>query len=97
MEQGTVIVSCDVYVSWSGAAPTYRLYVGDELFTERTWIWTHQYLHEVFAVTAPYGSYSINYQLLPHPNAAIKIKNLTVDSGPGRIRKHSRLEIHDGQ
>lgn len=95
MQTKTVIVTCDVHMSYTGPSPVYRLYVGDELFTERTWIWHKEYLSERIVLEAPYGVYPIRYELLPHDNAEIKIKSPTVVQGPGKFRKHLNLEIHD--
>jgi hypothetical protein len=95
MQNQTVIVTCDVDIRYTGEYPVYRLYVGNELFTERTWIWTDEFLREKIVLEAPYGLYPIQYELLPHPDAVIKIKNATVTAGPGRFRKHLALEIHD--
>lgn len=95
MKTNAVIVTCDVHVKYSGASPVYRLYVGQELFTERTWIWSQEYLQEQIVLEAPYGVYPIRYELMPHPDAEIRIKNAEVKSGPGRFRKNLVLEIHD--
>lgn len=95
MQTQTVIVTCDVDIRYTGESPVYRLYVGDELFTERTWIWTNDFLREKIVLEAPYGVYPIRYELLPHPDAEFKIKNAIVIKGPGRFRKHLALEIHD--
>lgn len=73
----------------------YRLYVGNELFTERTWIWTSAHLSEEIVLEAPYGLYPIKYELLPHPDAELTVLDAKVVQGPGRFRKHLRLEIHD--
>jgi len=96
MNTQSVIVLCDVDIVYSGESPVYRLYVGSELFTERTWIWPNEYLTENITIEAPYGLYQIKYELLPHPNAVISVTNAKVISGPGRFRKkHLALEIHD--
>lgn len=95
MHTNTVIVTCDVHVTYSGNHPVYRLYVGDELFTERTWIWTENFLREQIVLEAPYGVYPIHYELLPHPDAQLEIKNPKIVSGSAKFRKHLRLEIHD--
>ena len=91
----TVIATFDVHITYSGEAPVYRLYVGDELFAERTWRWDNSFLHERVILEAPYGLYPVRYELLPHPNAEISIQNAAVESGPGRFRKRLGLEVHD--
>ena len=52
MTKKFVRVVSDVYCTWEGLAPTYRVYVNDELFTERTWIWTQDYLEEMLQIQA---------------------------------------------
>lgn len=95
MQTKAVIVTCDVGMTWTGANPVYRLWVNDELFTERTWIWDREYLRESITIEGPFTAYSIRYELLPHDNAQIRVSNPQVVSGPGRFRKNLVLEIHD--
>jgi hypothetical protein len=90
-----VIVTYDVNIEYTGTSPVYRLYVGGELFTERTWIWHDEYLNEMIVLEAPYGLYQITYELLPHPDAKITVDNAKIVSGPARFRKPMALEIHD--
>ena len=64
---GTEFVSavCDVHIKWKGGPPPrYRCYVNDELFTERTWIWTDQYLEENLQIQAEPGHYVVRFELL---------------------------------
>lgn len=95
MHTNTVIVNCDIHMTYSGDYPVYRLFVGDELFTERTWIWTSEFLREQIVLEAPYGVYAIRYELRPHANAQLEVQNPTIVSGSARFRKHLRVEIHD--
>lgn len=80
-----VRVLCDVDCTWSGTPPVYRVYVDDELFAERTWRWTNEYLEEMLQIEAEPGEYVISYQLLDPTVATLHINNLRVDHGPGRI------------
>ena len=95
MQTQTVVVHCDIDISFTGDLPVYRLYVGNELFTERTWVWATEYLSEEIVLEAPYGLYPIRYELLPHPNAELTVTKAKVVSGPGRFRKNLGLEIHN--
>jgi hypothetical protein len=93
-----VQVVCDVSCTWSGTPPRYRAYVNDELFTERTWIWTHTYLEELFQIKAPVGKYTIKYELVDTESATLKVKNLRMHPSQdgqavhGTVSKHT-LEI----
>jgi len=94
MSQRFVRVLCDVDCKWEGLPPTYRVYVNDELFAERTWTWTDEYLEEVLQIEAEPGEYRIRYELVPPNLAEITASNFRVDFGPGHCVK-STLRIDD--
>ena len=94
MNKKFVRVLADVDCSWEGLAPTYRLYVNNELFTERTWIWHNEYLEEMIQIEAEPGEYSIRYELVPPHLAQLSVANMRVDYGPGEITG-SILRIRD--
>jgi len=60
----------------------YRLYIGDELFTERTWIWSNAYLEEVISILAEPGDYKIHYELVPN-QAEIRHTHVSMWNVPG--------------
>ena len=68
--------------TWEGLNPVYRVYVNDELFAERTWIWTDCSLEEALQVEADVGTYTLRYELVTPHLAQLHIGNLTVDYGP---------------
>ena len=76
-------VHCDCAVD---QRPIYRLYVNDELFTERTWIWENVYLEEVIPILAEPGDYVIRYELEPGTTAGLNIQNLRVAEGTATIQ-----------
>jgi hypothetical protein len=90
-----VLVSVDVHCKQLNQQPIYRLYVNDELFTERTWLWDNVYLEESIAISAPPGDYLIKYQVIPDNSAVIKLKNIKIaeSSGSAQIIKNI-LRIH---
>ena len=75
----------DVHCEWTGSTPIYRAYVNDELFAERTWIWTEMYLEECFQIEAEPGDYRIRYELVSPHLADITATNFRVDHGPATI------------
>ena len=90
-----VMVKCDVYCDWQDQPPVYRLYVGDELFVERTYIWQQQYLEEMIPVYAEPGRYEIRYELVPPSTGTITVKNMRVEQGPlGARIKNTMLRIY---
>ena len=92
MKTQSVRVLCDVHCEWDNVPPKYRLFVNDELFAERTWIWKDMYLEEAIHLEAPPGVYQLQYQLLSS-DASIKVKNPRIDHGNAVMHKHLRLEI----
>jgi hypothetical protein len=77
-----VLVKADVSVTWSGDPPNIRVYVGDELFTERTWVWQDEYLEELLQIQAPTGTYDFRWVAVAPAQAEIEVKNIRIDTGP---------------
>ena len=87
MTQQFVRVLADVHCDCApDQRPIYRLYVNDELFTERTWIWENVYLEEVIPILAEPGDYVIRYELVPGTTAGLNIQNLRVAEGHATIQ-----------
>jgi hypothetical protein len=95
MTQQAVVVRADVSVDWQGDPPKIRVYVGTELFTERTWIWREQYLEEILVINAPPGKYNLRWELVPPAQGTIEVKNVRIDQGPANayIKRDSQLRI----
>ena len=74
----------DVHCEWEGLSPIYRAYVNDELFAERTWIWTDNYLEECFQIEAEPAENRVHYDVPPHL-AALNVTIFRVDYGPGTV------------
>lgn len=91
----TVRILVDIDCEWSNESPRYRLYVGHEMFTERTWIWDHCYLEEALTIVAGSGKYMIRGELVQPCTASLTLTNWRVDHGPGRITHSGELEIFD--
>ena len=96
MSKHFVRVLADIHCDWEGLPPIYRVFVNDELFTERTWIWEDDavYLEEMLQIEAEPGKYRIRYELVPPNLAEITASNFRVDFGPGQCVK-STLRIED--
>ena len=95
MNRQSVVVCADVTVAWQGDPPNYRVYVGNEMFTERTWIWQEQYLEEMLVVNAPPGKYNLRWELVPPAQGTIEVKNVRIEHGSAYayIKKDSQLRI----
>ena len=86
MTQQFVRVVADVHCDCApDQLPIYRLFVDNELFTERTWIWNNMYLEEIIPIEAEPGDYTIRYELA-HGQANLHIENIRVDFGPGTVQ-----------
>lgn len=95
MSKNFVRVLCDIHCNWEGLPPNYRVFVNDELFTERTWIWEDDtvYLEEMLQIEAEPGEYQIRHELVPPHLAQLRVKNMRVDFGPGTINEQGQLRI----
>jgi len=83
----------DLDCDWEGLPPVYRIYVGDELFAERTWRWTDCYLEEMLQISAPPGQYAIRVEPVGPNLARFRSSNHRVAYGPGQWINDHTLEI----
>lgn len=88
-----VRVLADVSCDWEGLNPSYRVYVNEEMFTERTWYWTDEYLEEELQILAPAGEYQLRWELVWPHLAKLTVKNVRVSDGPGKIVNNQTLKI----
>ena len=93
MSQHFVRILSKIDCDWEGLSPVYRLYVNDELFAERTWIWTDNYLEEALQVEAEPGTYTIRYELVRPNLANLKILGLSVNYGPAEVIDNTTFRI----
>jgi len=92
-----VMALTDVCCDWSGEPPRYRCYVNDELFTERTWIWTDRYLEEQLQILARPGKYQIRYELVDVENATLTTNNYRITHGPAIVEQTGCITIQESQ
>jgi hypothetical protein len=95
MDKKFVRVLCDVHCDWEGLPPVYRVYVNDELFTERTWIWNNEYLEELIQINAEPGQYQIRHELVPPHLAQLTVANMRVELGDANIKGENLLRIYN--
>lgn len=88
------VVKCNVHCRHKRGQPRYRLWVNDQLFTERTWIWDdNHYLEETIPIYAVPGKYQLRYELVAGDQAELSANHWEVTHGPGRIDTQGNLEI----
>jgi hypothetical protein len=97
MIRQSVVIKADVSVTWQGDPPNYRIYIGSEMFTERTWIWQEQYLEEMLIVHALPGKYNLRWELVPPAQGKIEVKNIRIEHGAdhAHLNKNTQLRITD--
>lgn len=93
MSKQFVRILSNIDCNWEGLSPTYRLYVNDELFSERTWIWTDTMLEENLQVEANPGVYELKYELVSPHLATLNIGSLHVEHGPAEIIDNTHFRI----
>lgn len=82
-----VLIAVDVYCRpLTDQTPIYRLYVNDELFAERSWIWKNIYLEENIALNVSPGDYVIKFEVIPPESAVLKSKNYRVLESQGGVK-----------
>jgi hypothetical protein len=84
MNSKNVEILVDVKCSWKTVPPIYRLFVNDELFSERTWVWRGKYLEELINLSAEPGEYCIRCEVI-NSDAVINVSNMRVLSGPAEV------------
>ena len=90
-----VKILLDIHCFWHGKAPSYRIYVNDELFVERTFIWANQYLCEMLQIEAPPGQYTVKVVPVTPCKAKFQSNNFRIEYGPARWIDNTTLEIRD--
>jgi len=94
MQNECVTVVVDVDCEWFRNPPRYRCYVNDELFTERTWIWSDMYLEEALVIQGAPGTYQVRYELVDTDcDVKLHAANYKIQSGSGSVDQHGCVTI----
>lgn len=93
MESHFVKALFDLDCRWEGLPPSYRIYVNDELFAERSFWWTDCHLLEILQIQAPPGIYKVRVENLGPVPAEFVTAHHRVAAGPGRWLDDITLEI----
>ena len=93
MQLPHAIVAMDISCQWTDNPPRYRVFVNDELFAERTFIWDNgYYLEEYLTIQGPPGKYNIRCENVDPELGEFKFKNTRMVSGQGSMYKNT-LEL----
>lgn len=74
------LITADVYAHWGDVSPTYRVYVDNDLLTERDFIWpAHEiFIRENIVVDLKSGPHTLRIEQVGQ-QGKIQVKNVTVD------------------
>jgi hypothetical protein len=77
------LITADVYARWGDVQPRYRVYVDNDLLTERDFIWPgHEvFIRENIVVDLEPGAHKLRIEQAG-PGGRIQIKNVRVDGVP---------------
>lgn len=82
--------------------PIYRIWLGDQLFTERTFDFQELWLEETLQIMAPPGEYILRIECLNKNIDKLKLWNFNVAKGPAEFQPREDhtsaeivLEVHD--
>lgn len=82
-------LDCD----WEGLPPVYRIYVNDDIFTERSFIWSDCFVEENLQILAPPGRYSVRVEPVGPQISKFTTDGHRIDYGPGKWIDPGTLEI----
>lgn len=85
-----VKASIELHCDNVSPAPTYRVYVNDELFTERTYIWEDQCPVEMLQILAEPGQYRVRVE---SADSVVTKHRPEIMFGPARWIDIDTLEI----
>ena len=79
---GTVHVTFELWCEWSGEPPSYRVYINNDLMTERTYTFdnSQEYLEERVPLLTKSGAHFLKIDNLNSDNATFTIKNFKVNN-----------------
>lgn len=83
----------NIECEWDKVRPAYRIFVNDELFTERTWNWDGCYIEELLQIEAPEGMYIVRLEAVQPTRGRFTVTNHRIESGPARWLNDRQLEI----
>ena len=87
-----VCMQIDLHCKGERSPPMYRLYVNDELFSERNYIWqAGEYVRENLILRAPSGNYRVRIETPSKFN--FKLRNLRCTHGKAQIINNEDFRI----
>lgn len=70
----------NVHCYYSGTNPRYRVYVDNDLITERTFVWREdQYIEETVIIEAPAGTHRLRVENVDPALGTFTVENIKLD------------------
>lgn len=92
LDKKDVAMQIDIHCQWYKSPPMYRLYVNNELFSERNYIWqAGEFLRENLVISAPPGQYTVRIETPSDFN--FKLRNLRCTHGNAQIIDNETFTI----
>ena len=75
-------IEIDILCDWQTEPEAYRLYIDDDLYTERTYIWRnpHQWVREILVAELAPGKHTIKIQPVNSEFQGFKLSNFAIDN-----------------
>ena len=90
------IINLDIYAVWYKSPPAYRIYINDELMTERTFLGTeYEFYRERIPVNLEPGNHIFVFERLPtaSPEDRLSYKNFVIDKVPSTLYLNNQFTI----
>jgi hypothetical protein len=79
---------------WADSLPSYRIYVNDEMFTERTWSWpSNLCIDQTLQIQAPMGEYTVTVTPVGNSKCEFVTRNCRIEHGPARWQDNHKIII----
>ncbi len=94
MEKHYVRAVFNLACNWEGVPPVYRIYVNDELFTERLWRWNdNTVIREILQLEVPPGKYHVRVEALEPCLANFITSNHGIEAGPAHWKSPEIIKV----
>ena len=91
MDKQFVKMQLDVHAKWNTHPPMYRVYVNDELFNERNYMWQPtEYVTEILQISAEPGEDTVRIE---NHGGEFTVRSLRCSVGKVRVINNSMFEI----
>ena len=78
------VITVDIYCSWEAEPPAYRVYIDDNLLTERTYLWrnTDHFVRENIVISTEPGEHQFRLEAVNTDFKGFHWQNFTINNQP---------------